>query len=100
MAPDGEALLRFPEGFLWGSATAAHQVEGQPAQSDWWTWEQIPGKIRDGNTAERACEWWAGRYAQDLDLAQSMGHNALRLSVDWARLEPQEGQWDQSAIER
>ncbi len=92
--------LRFPEGFLWGAATAAHQVEGQPADSDWWAWEQIPGKTRDSATAERACEWWAGRYVEDLDLAKAMGHNALRLSVDWARIEPREGQWDQTAIAR
>lgn len=100
MTSGNEGLLRFPEGFLWGSATAAHQVEGQPAESDWWTWERIPGKTRDGNTAERACEWWTGRYVEDLDQARSMGHNALRLSVDWARIEPREDQWDQSAIDR
>lgn len=100
MTSDNEGPLRFPEGFLWGSATAAHQVEGQPAESDWWAWEQLPGKTRDGNTAEKACEWWNGRYVEDFDLARAMGHNALRLSVDWARIEPREGQWDQSAIER
>lgn len=92
--------LRFPEDFRWGTATAAHQVEGDPADSDWWAWEQIPGKVRDGTNAGRACEWWAGRYVEDFDLAQAMGQNALRLSVDWSRIEPREGEWDGQAIAR
>ena len=92
--------LRFPSDFRWGTATAAHQVEGDPADNDWWAWEQIPGKIRDGTNAGRACEWWAGRYSEDFDLAQAMGQNALRLSVDWSRIEPREGQWDGRAIAR
>jgi beta-glucosidase len=97
MSPDS---LRFPDDFRWGTATAAHQVEGDPADSDWWAWEQIPGKIRDGTNAGRACEWWAGRYSEDFDLAQAMSQNALRLSVDWSRIEPREGQWDAQAIAR
>jgi beta-glucosidase len=93
-------LLRFPADFRWGTATAAHQVEGDPADSDWWAWEQMPGKVTDGTNAGRACEWWAGRYSEDFDLAQAMGQNALRLSVDWSRIEPREGQWDGQAIAR
>jgi len=92
--------LRFPADFRWGTATAAHQMEGDPADNDWWAWEQIPGKVRDGTNAGRACEWWKGRYAEDFDLAQTMAQNALRLSVDWSRIEPREGQWDAAAIAR
>jgi beta-glucosidase len=96
----GSDSLRFPSDFRWGTATAAHQVEGDPVDSDWWAWEQIPGKVRDGTNAGRACEWWSGRYIEDFDLAQAMGQNALRLSVDWSRIEPREGQWDGQAIAR
>ncbi len=92
--------LRFPGDFRWGTATAAHQVEGEPADNDWWAWEQTPGKVRDGTDAGCACGWWAGRYNEDLDLARTMSQNALRVSVDWSRIEPREGQWDGAAITR
>lgn len=92
--------LQFPPGFLWGTATAAHQVEGEPAPSDWWAWEQVPGHVKDGTNAGRACEWWSGRYVEDFDLAKAMGQNTLRLSVDWSRIEPREGEWDGEAIAR
>jgi len=96
----GREALQFPSDFRWGTATAAHQVEGEPAPSDWWAWEQVPGHVKDGTDARRACEWWAGRYREDFDLAQAMGQNALRLSVDWSRIEPREGEWDGQAIAR
>ena len=92
--------LVFPEGFRWGTATAAHQVEGSPGDTEWWAWEQLPGKVRDGTRAHPACDWWAGRYVEDFDLARSMGQNGLRLSVDWARIEPREGEWDDQALAR
>jgi len=92
--------LRFPAVFRWGTATAAHQVEGDPADCDWWAWQQVPGHVKDGTNAGRACEWWTGRYVEDLDLAQAMGQNALRVSLDWSRLEPREGQWDAQAFAR
>jgi len=92
--------LAFPADFRWGTATAAHQVEGTPADSDWWAWEQLPGKVVDGTNAGRACEWWSGRYVEDFDLAQQMAQNAMRISLDWSRIEPREGQWDGQAIAR
>ncbi len=96
----GECQLRFPSDFRWGTATAAHQVEGEPADNDWWAWEQVPGHVKDGTDAGRACQWWTGRYAEDFDRAQAMGHNAMRVSVDWSRIEPREGQWDKQALIR
>lgn len=85
----------FPPGFLWGAATSAHQVEGNNVHSDWWTWEQTGhGKDRSG----LACDHYH-RYAADFDLAASLGHNAHRFSIEWARLEPQEGQWDDAALQ-
>jgi beta-glucosidase len=92
--------LHFPPDFRWGTATAGHQVEGEPANSDWWAWERLPGKVKDGTDAGRACEWWAGRYVEDFDLAQSMAQNALRVSVEWSRIEPCEGEWDDQALAR
>jgi beta-glucosidase len=91
--------LKFPAGFLWGTATAAHQVEGDNRNNDWWDWEQTPGHIKNNDTATLACDWWHGeRYRQDFDLAKAFGHTAHRLSVEWSRLEPREGEWDAQAI--
>jgi beta-glucosidase len=50
----------FPSGFLWGTATSAHQVEGGNDNNDWSEWERAPGRIHDGTTAGRACGWWDG----------------------------------------
>lgn len=89
----------FPAGFLWGAASAAHQVEGGNTNNDWWGWEQIPGHIKHGDTSAVACDWWKGeRYRQDFELAARMHHNAHRLSLEWSRLEPREGEWDANAI--
>lgn len=92
-------VLKFPEGFLWGSATAAHQVEGGNENNDWWDWEQKPGYIQDGGRSTIACDWWAGeRYRQDFDLAKDLYQNAHRLSVEWSRIEPRAGEWNPQAI--
>lgn len=91
--------LKFPAGFLWGTATAAHQVEGGNDNNDWWDWEQTPGHIKNNDTSAIACDWWRGeRYCQDFDLAKSFGHTAHRLSVEWSRIEPREGEWNSNAI--
>jgi beta-glucosidase len=94
-----EATLHFPRDFRWGTATAAHQVEGDNTNNDWWIWEQTPGRIRDGASAGLACNWWAQAEA-DFDRAAAMGQNALRLSVEWSRIEPEAGQWDDAALDR
>lgn len=93
-------MRSFPPDFFWGSATAAHQVEGQNFNNDWWDWEQVPGHIKNGDSSRVACDWWGGRFREDFDRAQALGHNAHRLSVEWSRIEPQEGQWDTAAITR
>ena len=83
----------FPEGFLWGASTAAYQVEGGIDDVDW------AQAAREGKVppAGAACEFYT-RYASDYDLAQSLGMNAQRLSIEWARIEPQEGRFDINAI--
>lgn len=83
-------ICSFPKGFLWGTATSAHQVEGGNRNNDWWQWEQQDGTIAGGTTAEVACDHY-NRYQQDFDLIRSFGHNTHRLSIEWSRIEPEEG---------
>jgi len=97
--PLPEATFHFPTDFKWGIATAAHQVEGKNTHNDWWTWEQIDGHIKNGHTSGLACDWWKNAEA-DFDRAVRMGLNALRLSVEWSRIEPRPGEFDDSALER
>lgn len=87
--------IRFPDGFLWGAATSAHQVEGNNINSDWWQWEREhqPPPLRSGI----ACNQY-NLYKQDFDLAKSLNHNAERLSIEWARIEPKEGEFDEAEI--
>ena len=92
------ARLRFPEGFLWGVSTAAHQVEGGNHNNQWSAWEAA-GRIKSGDSCGSACEWWSNAE-RDFDLAQQIGLNALRLSVEWSRIEPQQGHWDSQALKR
>jgi beta-glucosidase len=91
--------LLFPGGFLWGTATAAHQVEGDNTNNDWWHFEQQQGAIRHGDRSGLACDWW--RKAEcDFDLMAEMGHTTHRLSVEWSRIEPEPGVFDPSAVDR
>lgn len=82
--------MRFPDGFLWGTASAAHQVEGDNKNCDWWEWEQEPGRIANGDTSAVACDHYH-RYREDFALLREMNQNAHRLSIEWSRLEPSEG---------
>ncbi len=84
----------FPDGFLWGGATSAHQVEGQNIHNDWWAWEQA-GRVTESSA--NACDHY-NRFAADFDLAVSLGHKAHRFSIEWSRIEPQEGQWRDEVI--
>ncbi len=97
------AKFQFPEGFLWGTATSAHQTEGNNKNSDWWEWEN--SKNYETNDREyplepsgKACDSY-NRYEEDFDLCVKMNNNAIRFSVEWARIEPEEGKFDQNEIE-
>ncbi len=90
---------RFPEGFKWGTATSAYQVEGYNTASDWWGWEQRPGTIKNGDRSGLACDWWRDAE-RDFDLMVGLHHNAARISIEWSRLEPRQGQWDEAALRR
>jgi beta-glucosidase len=88
---------RFPESFLWGTATAAHQVEGGNHANDWWAWEQVPGHIKNGDRSDPACEHYE-RFASDFDLLRSLNQNAHRFSVEWSRIEPAPGEFSSTAL--
>jgi beta-glucosidase len=94
------ASFHFPKGFLWGSATAAHQVEGNNTNNNWWAWEQGEGHILHGHKSGLACDWWGGRWKEDFDRAAEGGQNAHRLSVEWSRIQPAPDRWDEDALER
>jgi beta-glucosidase len=109
----------FPSGFLWGAATSSHQVEGgtlnnwsewekknaerlaKGAETYWQDWQKkkFPEMFDPQNyISGRACDHYH-RYEEDFDLAKSLGHNAHRFSLEWARIEPEEGKFDEKEIE-
>lgn len=86
------ATLRFPEGFLWGAATAAYQVEGAwneegKGPSIWDEFSHAPGNVRDGHTGDVACDHYH-RYREDVALMKSLGLKAYRFSISWPRVLP------------
>jgi len=87
--------LVFPTDFVWGAATSAHQVEGNNVHSDWWHFEQTGGTVLE--KSGRACDHYH-RFREDFDLARSFHHNAHRLSLEWSRIEPTAGSWEESAL--
>ncbi|MCS6801652.1 MAG: glycoside hydrolase family 1 protein [Chloroflexota bacterium] len=90
--------LAFPEGFLWGAATAAHQVEGHNFANNWWDWEQQPGRIRDGTRSHPGVDQWT-RFEEDFALLAELGHSAHRLSIEWSRVVPAPGEVDRAALD-
>jgi beta-glucosidase len=91
------AAVRFPEGFLWGAATSAHQVEGGNRKNDWWRFEQRPGAIADGTVSGDACRHYE-MFDQDFAIAEADGHRAHRLSIEWSRIEPERDHIDAQAV--
>jgi beta-glucosidase len=91
-----DSTLRFPDGFVWGTATAAHQIEGGNWNNDWWVWEHA----KDTPCVEPsgdACDSW-NRWAEDVDLVADMGLSTYRFSIEWSRIEPEEGEWSTATI--
>ncbi|UQN28296.1 glycoside hydrolase family 1 protein [Brachybacterium kimchii] len=83
------STLRFPDGFRWGAATAAHQIEGNNVNSNWWELEHRPGSpvVEPSNDAADSYH----RFAEDIALLADAGLNAYRFSIEWARIEPERG---------
>ena len=84
---------KFPDGFYWGAATAAYQVEGGIENTDW-NKAATEGRVP---VCGVACDHY-NRYEADFDIAKELGHTAHRLSVEWARIEPKDGRFDAQAI--
>ncbi len=87
---------RFPEGFLWGTATASHQVEGGNVNNDVWLYEHVPNTMYAESSGD-ACDHYT-RYREDIALLASLGFNAYRFSLEWSRIEPAEGEFSTVAI--
>ncbi len=89
--------MAFPKGFMIGAATAAHQVEGNNVHSDYWIQEHLPHTSFTEPSGE-ACDHYH-RYEEDIKLLSDAGLNAYRFSIEWARIEPEEGRFDEREIE-
>ncbi|HZU79673.1 MAG TPA: family 1 glycosylhydrolase [Acidimicrobiales bacterium] len=89
--------ISFPDGFLWGTATAAHQVEGGNVNNDWWQFEHQAGTPCVESSGD-ACDSWH-RWPEDLDLLASLGFGLYRFSLEWSRIEPAPGEWSQVALD-
>jgi beta-glucosidase len=89
---------RFPDGFLWGTSSAAYQVEGDNRNSDWWEFEQQAGRIANGDSSAIANDHYH-RYREDFALLREMSQNAHRLSIEWSRIEPSPGEFDSRQID-
>lgn len=88
---------RFPEGFLWGVANSAYQVEGDNTNSDWYQWE-IENRTEKGVKNGQATDYW-NRYKEDHILAEQIGCNAFRNGLEWSKIEPEEGKFSEDSIE-
>lgn len=86
--------MKFPKLFFWGAATSAYQVEGNNKHSDWWHWEIKNNKERSGS----ACDFW-NQYQKYFDFLEQGKMNSFRLSIEWARVQPQKNRWDAKAFE-
>lgn len=96
--------IHFPGNFLWGSATAGHQIEGDNLHSQNWHEEQLDRFWEDD--PEHKFKAVSGKaddsyrlYREDVDLLSSLGHQAYRMSIEWSRIEPAEGEWNQAAVD-
>ncbi len=95
--------INFPPQFLWGVATAAYQVEGNSNNNNWSAWENARDengkpRIKHAQKAGLACDHW-NRYREDILLMQELGVKAYRFSVEWSKIEPREGEFDEAALQ-
>ena len=88
---------RFPDGFLFGAAVSAHQVEGGNVNSDWWWWEHLESTPVHEPSGD-ACDFYH-RYREDVSMLAGFGLNAFRFGIEWARIEPAEGEFSQAALD-
>lgn len=89
--------MRFPDGFLWGTATAAHQVEGGNVNSDNWLFEHVPGTIYAEPSGDAGDHYH--HYAEDIALLAELDFSTYRFSIEWARIEPEEGEFSRASLD-
>ena len=90
-------MTAFPEGFRWGTATAAHQIEGGNWNNDWWAFEHASGS-RVAAPSGDACDSW-NRWPEDVAIVRELGLDNYRFSVEWSRIEPEPGEWSAAAVD-
>lgn len=93
---------RFDRGFLWGSATAAYQVEGYCTNNNWYRFESARderglSRILNNQRAGICCDHW-NLYREDIKLMKALSLNAYRFSVEWSKIEPEQGKYDEAAL--
>lgn len=89
--------IKFPDGFLWGTATAAHQVEGGNWNNDWWAWEHDPSSGCVEPSGDAIDHYH--RYVDDIALLAELGFETYRFSVEWSRIEPEDGEFSLAALD-
>ena len=95
MTDDTSADRRFPDGFLWGTATAAHQIEGGNWNNDWWAWEHAPGTAAPSRRATPATRGTGPTTTSPWSPTSASAR--YRFSIEWSRIEPEEGEWSTAA---
>ncbi|MDN4642242.1 family 1 glycosylhydrolase [Agreia sp. PsM10] len=90
-------MLTFPDGFLWGAATAAHQIEGNNVNSNWWVHENEPGTTIVEPSGDAADSYH--RYRDDIRLLAELGLNSYRFSIEWSRIEPERGLYSRASVD-
>ena len=89
--------VNFPNDFLWGTASAAHQTEGGNWNNDWWEHEHKEGTPCREPSGD-ACDSY-NRYAEDIALVREMGLGAYRFSIEWSRIEPEDGEFSAAQLD-
>lgn len=87
---------KVPDGWVWGTATAAHQVEGGNVNNDWWDFEHDPASPAVESSGD-ACDSW-NRWREDLELVAGLGLDSYRMSIEWSRIEPSPGEYSHAAL--
>ena len=87
--------VTFPDGFVWGAAAAAHQIEGGNWNNDWWAFEHEPNTPCREPSGD-CCDSYH-RYADDIALVHDLGFGAYRFSIEWSRIEPEDGEFSNAA---
>jgi beta-glucosidase len=90
-------MLTFPDGFLWGAATAAHQIEGNNVNSNWWVHENELGTTIVEPSGDAADSYH--RYREDIRLLADLGLNSYRFSIEWSRIEPERGLYSRASVD-